>query len=90
MGSISTLALEGDPVASPDQHATQVRDEGLVGANRGEIWSAVIADAVTPVQNRHNFAVLQNPTQPRGLIHRSVLFPEAARIPIAPRGYRTD
>jgi len=38
---------------SPDQHATQVRGEGLVGANRGEIWSALTAydDAEKPNPN---------------------------------------
>ncbi len=41
------------------------------------------AYAVESLQNRHNFAVLQNPTQPRGLIHLSALIPAAARFPIA-------
>ena len=50
----------------------------------------ISAYALASPQNRHNFAVLQNPTQPRGLIHRSALIPAAARLPIAARDYAID
>ena len=50
----------------------------------------ISAYGVASLQNRHNFAALQNPTQPRGLIHPSALYPAAARIPIAARDCAID
>ena len=50
----------------------------------------ISAYAVESLQNRHNFAFLKNPPQPRGLIHRSALIPAAARFPIATRDCAID